>query len=387
MTLHYPSGFLSADPCKAGRHPFKPLTMLVGAILVIGLTTTACDVPSRDWESSSSQSDNSEHPVHAEGLVNASLNTGDPQILAQIKPNLPAKTTSQGKEVTVKKADRILGLDRSGAMAASLWSMGMGDKLVGRDISTDFPSAQKLPLVTPGGHSINAEAVLDLNPDVIFTDGTIGPQSVFRQLEKSGITVVRTDRDRNLDNADNLMKEIGLALGDPDAGNQAAQKVRDGIESASKAAQAESDHRRMIMLYLRGTNVSMIAGPKSGAPDLIKSLGGVDAGEGLGLDKAFTNLTSEALVKAAPDTIIVMKEGLKSIGGLDGLHKLPGFDQTPAGAHDSVLTVPDSHLLSFGPDAGNVITAMAQALYGDSQSPSSAAPSSNATPEALERRS
>ncbi|MDU6479406.1 MAG: ABC transporter substrate-binding protein, partial [Corynebacterium kroppenstedtii] len=200
-------------------------------------------------------------------------------------------------------------------------------------------------------------------------------------------TVVRTDRDRNLDNADNLMKEIGRALGDEDAGNQAAQKVREGIESASKAAQAESDHRRMIMLYLRGTNVSMIAGPKSGAPDLIKSLGGVDAGEGLGLDKAFTNLTSEALVKAAPDTIIVMKEGLESIGGLDGLHKLPGFDQTPAGAHNSVLTVPDSHLLSFGPDAGNVITAMAQALYGDSKSPSSAAPSSNATPEALERRS
>ncbi len=383
VTLHYPSGFLSAGPFQAGYRPFKSLTMLMGVILVIGLTTTACDVPSRDGESSSNQSDSSARPVHAQGLVNASLNTGDPQTLAQIKPNLPAETASQGKKVTVKKADRILGLDRSGAMAASLWSLGMGDKIVGRDISTDFPSAQKLPLVTPGGHSINAEAVLDLNPDVIFTDGTIGPQSVFRQLEQSGITVIRTDRDRNLDNADNLMKEIGRALGDPDAGNQAAHKVRDGIKSASKAAQAKSDHRRMIMLYLRGTNVSMIAGPKSGAPDLITSLGGVDAGEGLGLDKAFTNLTSEALVKAAPDTIIVMKEGLESIGGLDGLHKLPGFDQTPAGAHDSVLTVPDSHLLSFGPDAGNVITAMAQALYGEHQSSSS----SSATPEALERRS
>ena len=138
VTLHYPSGFLSAGPCKAGRHPFKPLTILVGAMLVIGLTTTACDVPSRDGESSSSQSDSSAHPVHAEGLVNASLNTGDPQILAQIKPNLPAETMSQGKKVTVKKADRILGIDRSGAIAASLWSMGMGDKLVGRDISTIF---------------------------------------------------------------------------------------------------------------------------------------------------------------------------------------------------------------------------------------------------------
>ena len=212
--------------------------MLMGAMLVIGLTTTACDVPSRDGESSSSQSDSSAHPVHAEGLVNASLNTGDPQILAQIKPNLPAKTTSQGKKVTVKKADRILGLDRSGAMAASLWSMGMGDKLVGRDISTDFPSAQKLPLVTPGGHSINAEAVLDLNPDVIFTDGTIGPQSVFRQLEKSGITVMRTDRDRNLDNADNLMKEIGRAFGDDlaaDGGVVVCSGASEALSSAIKA--------------------------------------------------------------------------------------------------------------------------------------------------------
>lgn len=340
---------------------------------------TACDIPSRDGMSSH-QSDRARHSPHAQGLTNASVDTGDPQIISHVQPHLPAQTTSQGKTVIVTKAERILGLDRSGALAASLWAMGMGNKLVGRDISTTFPSSAKLPLVTPGGHSINAEAVLNLAPDIIFTDGSIGPQSVFRQLEKSGITVVYTDRDRHLRNADNLMRQIGDALGDHHAGEHAAHHMRDDITSSSAAAQARSDHRRMIVLYVRGTNISMIAGRKSGASDLIKAVGGIDASEGLGLNKAFTNLTSEALVKAAPDTVIVMRDGLSSVGGLSGLHQLPGFDQTPAGAHNSVLTVPDSHLLSFGPDTGAVITAIAHGLYSGSGSPPPAASTRTSEP-------
>ena len=42
-------------------------------------------------------------------------------------------------------------------------------------------------------------------------------------------------------------------------------------------------------------------------------------------------ITSEALVEAAPDVILMTTTGLESVGGIDGLLEIPGIAQTPAG--------------------------------------------------------
>ncbi|MFN8617290.1 MAG: hypothetical protein U0837_09340 [Dehalococcoidia bacterium] len=42
-------------------------------------------------------------------------------------------------------------------------------------------------------------------------------------------------------------------------------------------------------------------------------------------------ITAEALVAAQPDVILVLTAGLPVIGGIDGVLKIPGVDQTPAG--------------------------------------------------------
>ncbi len=141
-------------------------------------------------------------------------------------------------------------------------------------------------------------------------------------------------------------------------------RVDADLAAATEYAQAGADGRKMMVLYVRGTGVAMIAGPESGGRSLITRLGGVDAGEGVGIGGAFTPLTPEALIAAAPETIIVMTGGLESVGGVDGLLEIPGVAQTPAGKNKSVLDVPDSQLLSFGSQTPTVLRAMADALYG-----------------------
>ena len=108
----------------------------------------------------------------------------------------------------------------------------------------------------------------------------------------------------------------------------------------------------------------MIAGPDSGGRSLITRLGGVDAGEGVGIQGAFTPITPESLIAAAPDTILVMSGGLESVGGIEGLKEIPGIAQTPAGQNESVVDVPDSQLLSFDSQSPRAIRAIADALYG-----------------------
>ena len=75
-------------------------------------------------------------------------------------------------------------------------------------------------------------------------------------------------------------------------------------------------------------------------------------------------VTDEGIVKAAPDVVLVMSDGLSSVGGVDGLlETLPAVASTPAGESRRIIDMADSTVLSFGPQTADVLDALAVALY------------------------
>lgn len=125
----------------------------------------------------------------------------------------------------------------------------------------------------------------------------------------------------------------------------------------------------MAFLYLRGTAaVYLIGGEGSGADAMVEAVGGIDAGAEAGLG-SFTPITSEALVAAAPDVILVMEAGLASVGGVDGLVELPGVAQTPAGRDRRVIAMDDALLLSFGPRTGDALEELGEELVAALEAP------------------
>jgi iron complex transport system substrate-binding protein len=94
---------------------------------------------------------------------------------------------------------------------------------------------------------------------------------------------------------------------------------------------------------------------------LLQSLGAVDVGAQT-LNRPFNTLTAESLATLNPDVILVMSKGLESVGGVQGLIKLPGVAQTSAGKNSAVIDVDDSLLLSFGPRTPSLLDQLAKAL-------------------------
>jgi iron complex transport system substrate-binding protein len=285
-------------------------------------------------------------------------------------PKLPVTVTdSEGREVTVTDADRILPIDISGTISSTVFALGLGDRVVGRDSSTGFPGTEELPVVTKSGHTLNAEAILELAPTVVLTDTTIGPKEVRQQLRDAGIAVVVISSDRRLDTTDELVTEIAAALGVPSRGNALIERLDAGLDDAiTQIAEvtpaAESDRARMLFLYVRGSaNVYYIFGEDSGADSLIDAVGGIDVAGEIGW-QGMKPMTAEALVEAQPDVIVMMTDGLESVGGVDGLiERIPAVAQTPAGAHRRVIDMADTEVLSFGPRSADVVLAIARALY------------------------
>ncbi|WP_382308362.1 hemin ABC transporter substrate-binding protein [Herbiconiux sp. UC225_62] len=296
--------------------------------------------------------------------------TGVIPVTTDAAPVLPATVTdNQGTVVTVADTSRILALDIYGSLAATVFGLGLGDSVVGRDSSTSFAGASDLPLVTQNGHELNAEAILELDPSVIVTDSSIGPWDVVLQMREAGIPVVVTTPERNLDNVGELVGMVASALGVPSAGAELTARVTAEIqdEVAAIAAVTPSDladRPRILFLYVRGNaGVYYIFGEESGADALIRALGGIDVAGEIGW-QGMRPMTAEALVKAQPDILLMMTKGLESVGGVDGLlERIPAVAETPAGANRRIVDMSDYEILSFGPRSAAVLDALARAIY------------------------
>ncbi|MCW8382231.1 heme/hemin ABC transporter substrate-binding protein [Streptomyces justiciae] len=325
-------------------------TRLAGALLTVLALTTATGCGGGGGASAA-----------AGATPSASGNAVEP-LADTPTPRLPVTVDSGGGEkVTVEKAGRIVPL--SGSLSEIVFTLGLGDRVVARDITATFTQAAKLPVVTRG-HDVSAESVLSLKPDLVLAETTTGPEEAMDQIRAAGVPVLVIDPADGLDDVGTRIQTVADALGVASAGEALTERSEERIAAVRKEVPRHTDPPRVAFLYLRGSaSVYLIGGKGSGATSLIEAAGAVDAGAESGLEKDFTALTSEALVKAAPDAILVMTKGLESVGGVDGLVKIPGVAQTPAGMDRRVVAVEDGVLLNYGPRTDQVLESVVTQLY------------------------
>jgi iron complex transport system substrate-binding protein len=296
------------------------------------------------------------------GAARASGEEVDLEVPTEAPPAaLPVTVTSaDGRKVTVTDTSRILPL--TGSIAEVVFALGLGDRVVGRDISATFEEAADLPLVTRA-HDVSAESVLSLKPTVVLADTESGPPEALDHLRNVGVAVVVIDRATAIDEIGSRIEAIAEAVGTPEAGIDLASQTVADIEAIGAGAEADGDRPRVAFLYLRGqAGVYLMGGPGAGTDAMIEAAGGRDAGTELGLDRAFTPLTSEALVRAAPDVLLLTTTGLASVGGIDGLLAINGIAQTPAGAARRVATLEDGLLFGFGTRTPDAVQLLADQL-------------------------
>ena len=366
-------------------HPLRPARTrtAVGAI-VLGVLVSACGMGGGTGAPHGNDAvgsvapdistvDVAEDPRAWQGVVTPALGESavDP-VVEDVRPELPVtvEVTGPGGKQSVKVTDvsRVLALDLYGTLSRTVFELGMGDRMVGRDTSTSFPEASDLPLVTPKGHDLSAEAILALDPTVILADTSMGVD-VLLQMEDAGIPVVWMPSERNLDNVGTISELAGRALGVEAAGAALAQRIDAEVADvrakvAAVAPADENDRLRTVFLYVRGSaGVYYMFGEGSGADALISAAGAYDVAGEIGW-KGNRPVTAEGLIAAAPELVVMMDNGLDSVGGIDGLlEKMPALAQTAAGRNQRIVTMSDSLVLGYGPLTADVINALAVAVH------------------------
>jgi iron complex transport system substrate-binding protein len=284
-------------------------------------------------------------------------------------PALPTTVTDvTGKQFKVTSAERILAVGGSGTLATTVYALGLGDRLVGRDHVTMLPELAHLPVVTVNAHELSGEAMLGLNPDLVLAEPTAGPPEVLTQLERSGIPVVRIATPPAAAAIAPQIKEVAAVFGRGDLGDRLADRVLQELAAvqqrvAATLAATKGERLRMAFLYLRGNRgVYVWLGAGSGADELIRSLDGHDIAEELRIPSR-TPLTAEAIVAAQPQLILVMTSGLESVGGVEGLRSVVGIGETEAGRGGCVIDLPDHLALAFGPMYPKLLDSLVSAVH------------------------
>ena len=358
-------------------------TLALATIALLSLGLAACQTPASSTSGTESEAvalpPLSEitpvaDPSNVEGPSTARI--GGPSIAPlpdPPAPELPVTVTSHDRtgdtEITVSDTSRVLALSLSGSLGELVHAYGLSDQLVGRDISTNFPGAEDLPVVTKDGHSIDAEGVLALSPTVILTDGSIGPVDVVLQLRDAGIPVITVDRsvdaETTYETAQQVADALGVGSAAPPLIETLKQAIADKEAEVAKLLPADAEKLpRVAFLYVRGTaGIYYLFGEGSGVDSLIRSIGALDVAEEIGW-KGEKPMTDEALIAIDPDVILVMTKGLESAGGVDGLLAAqPSIALTTAGKNRRIIDVDDTLLFAGGTRIPDVIDGLARAIY------------------------
>jgi heme transport system substrate-binding protein len=283
-------------------------------------------------------------------------------IVVEKSPVLPARVTDvEGKTVTIRNVSRIVPLN--GDIAETVFTLGLTSRVVGVDTSALYPKSAVDPLPKIGyQRTLSAEGILSLRPTIVIGSTEAGPPTVIQQLRAAGVTVLIIPEIVALNAAPRKLRLLGRALGVPKRGEKLARQVEGQIATARREASRTTGRPRAAFLYLRGSAVQMLGGRNTRADTMITAAGGIDTGSELGIE-GFRPITAESLVAARPDVIVVPSAGLASVGGIEGMLRIPGVAQTPAGRARRVLAYDDALLLGLGPRTGSALRRLVRGLH------------------------
>lgn len=246
------------------------------------------------------------------------------------------------------KARRIVSV--GGALTEIIYALEAQGELVGVDTTSLYPAvAQQLPQVGYA-RTLSAEGVLSLAPTQLIATEEAGPQAVLRQVRDAGVPVAVLSANNKFEGLLARVQQVGQITGRPDPAARLAQTLLQQWGGAlGKVGQRSHAPVRVLFILAHAPNQVMVGGRETGADAMLAYAGAVNVMGGQGGFSGYKPLTPEAVIAARPDLVLVTDQGLKASGGVDGILKLPGLAQTPAGRKHRIVSLEAMLLLGFGP--------------------------------------
>ena len=239
----------------------------------------------------------------------------------------------------------------NGAMTEIVFALGAGSQLAGTDTTSLFPEAALRTPKVGYMRQLSAEGLLSLKPDTVIGTTEAGPGVVIDQLRSAGVNVALVEADHTWAEVQRKVAAVGLATA-RGAEARALQVRLDADWAGVQATVARQTGRKPKAIFiLSHAATPQVAGKQTAADAMLNYAGLVNAFTDAQTSpfSGYRPMTSEALVRAAPEVIVTTTQGIEASGGLEKFWSRPGLELTPAYRQRSLVALDALYLIGFGP--------------------------------------
>ena len=239
-----------------------------------------------------------------------------------------------------------------GSITEIVYFLGMEDKLVGVDITSNFPKEAKKLKSIGYLRNLSIEGILSLSPGLVLAEEDIGPPIIINQLRKTSIDLRIIKEKNNLNGILNKIMCISKIL------NKSLDENEDYIELQNKSLMvrklkkinSKKIKKILLILMMRGSS-PVVAGKNTSGQGFIEMIGHENSMKNL---NGWKPVSSEEIIKKNPDYIIITKRAFKNFSSLDQFLSIPGISSTLAAKKKNIIVKDGMSMLGFGPRTINV---------------------------------
>lgn len=256
------------------------------------------------------------------------------------------------------KAERIITI--GGSVTEIVFALGEDNRLVGRDTTSVYPpEANALPDI---GYirALSPESALSVNPDLIIALEGYGPPEAAAVLRESGVPLVEIPEGHDGEAVLRKIRAVAKVLDKEPEGEKLAATVAADLEKAAGLAASVTDRKKVLFVMTITDGRVMVAGTNTHADGIVTMAGGINPVSSI---EGYKPVTNEAIIKAAPDVILMMDRGGDHPARDEELFAHPAIALTPAGQNRAVIRMDGLYILGFGPRTAQAARDLGEYLY------------------------
>ena len=239
-----------------------------------------------------------------------------------------------------------------GSITEIVYFLGMEDKLVGVDITSNFPKEAKKLKSIGYLRNLSIEGILSLSPGLVLAEEDIGPPIIINQLRKTSIDLRIIKEKNNLNGIRNKIMCISKILNTSLDENEDFIEFENKLHMVRKLKKINSEKIKKILLILMMRGASpVVAGKNTSGQGFIDMIGHENSMNDL---NGWKPVSSEEIIKKNPDYIIITKRAFKNFSSLDQFLSVPGISSTLAAKKKNIIVKDGMSMLGFGPRTINV---------------------------------
>jgi len=246
------------------------------------------------------------------------------------------------------------------ALTEIVYALGAEGLLVGVDTTSLYPAAARALPQVGYMRALSAEGVLSLKPTLVIATTAAGPATTLDQLRATGVEVLVLPDHYDYDSVITKIAAVGRLTGKTAEADAMITRGRADMAELVKRLATATSKPRVLFLLSMGGGAPQAAGRDTAADGIIRLAGGTNAIDGYA---GYRPLTPEAVLASRADFVLVTRQTVQAMGGIEAILDQPALRRTPAGRAGKVLQFDTLLLLGFGPRTPQAAQDLASALH------------------------